>query len=131
MRNSTITIFTAWILLTASAVAEPPKRVRKSGATKATPATRIRACLWQSPRNIAARDLFYGSGGRERQPHGTFTFVRENLGGSSPKFVIRDQDGAEWKVKLGSEARAETAATRLIWAAGYYTDEDYIVPVLR
>ena len=36
-----------------------------------------------------------------------------------------------WKVKLGDETKAETAATRLVWAAGYYTDEDYYLPELR
>jgi hypothetical protein len=30
-------------------------------------------------------------------------------------------------VKLGIEARPETLATRLVWAAGYYVNEDYFV----
>jgi hypothetical protein len=89
------------------------------------------ALLWRDPGNIAARDLFYGAGGRNRQPRGKFTFVEEDREGFNPKFVVRDQAGSEWKVKLGPEARAETAATRLIWAVGYFTDEDYLVPVLR
>ena len=44
---------------------------------------------------------------------------------SSPKFNVTDANGTKWKVKLGVEAQPETAATRIVWAVGYYTDEDY------
>jgi hypothetical protein len=87
--------------------------------------------LWREPTDIASRNLFYGSGGKEHEPRGPFTFVKEDLKGSSPKFVVRDQDGVKWKVKLGIEARPETAASRITWAVGYYTSEDYFVPDLR
>jgi hypothetical protein len=59
------------------------------------------------------------------------TFVRENLEGSSPKFDVVDQDGVMWRVKIGDEARPEVAASRLVWAAGYFVNEDYLVPVMR
>jgi len=42
-----------------------------------------------------------------------------------------DHQGVHWKVKLGEETKSETAATRLVWAAGYFTDEDYYLPMLR
>jgi hypothetical protein len=87
--------------------------------------------LWRNPTDIASRDLFYGPGGAEDQPRGTFTFVKEDLDGTNPKFVVRDQDGVKWKVKLGLEARPETVASRIVWAAGYYTNEDYFVPDLQ
>jgi hypothetical protein len=87
--------------------------------------------LWRNPGDIRDRDLFYGSGGQSRSPIGRFTFVEEDLGASSPKFVVRDEYGAEWKAKLGAEARAETAAARFVWAVGYITDEDYLIPNLR
>jgi hypothetical protein len=90
-----------------------------------------RVALWRDPGDISRRDLFYGAGGKSRQPRGKFTFVKEDMGGSQPKFIVRDEDGTKWKVKLGEEARPETAATRFIWAVGYFTDEDYIVPLLR
>jgi hypothetical protein len=89
------------------------------------------AVLWRKPANIAARNLFYGIGGKEHEPHGPFTFLEEDLEGSSPKFNVRDRDGVRWKVKLGQEARPETAASRLVWAVGYFTNEDYLVPELR
>jgi hypothetical protein len=86
------------------------------------------AVLWRNPTDIASRDLFYGPGGEQHQPHGPFTFIKEDLDGTNPKFDVRDADGVKWKVKLGEEARPETVATRLVWAAGYFTDEDYFLP---
>ena len=43
--------------------------------------------MWRDPGNIASRDLFYGAGGRNRQPRGRFTFVEEDREGFNPKFV--------------------------------------------
>jgi len=37
----------------------------------------------------------------------------------------------KWKVKLGLEARPETVVTRLVWATGYYVNEDYFVRDMR
>lgn len=87
--------------------------------------------LWNPPSDVASRNLFYGSGGADHQPGKAFTFIKEDLHGSNPKFVVKDENGVKWKVKLGDEAQPETAASRLVWAAGYYADEDYFVPVLR
>jgi len=81
--------------------------------------------LWRQPNTIASRDLLYGVGGKENQPLGTFTFIKEDLGGATPKFIVEDSAGRRWKVKLGPEAGAETTATRLLWVVGYFTDEDY------
>ncbi len=50
---------------------------------------------------------------------------------TNPKFVIEDTTGIQWTVKLGAEAPAETAASRLIWAAGYFANEDYYLDSLR
>jgi hypothetical protein len=87
--------------------------------------------LWQDPTDIASRNLFYGAGGEDKQPGKMLTFVREDLKGSNPKFVVKDENGVKWKVKLGNEAQPETAASRIVWAAGYNTDIEYLVPVLR
>src|SRR5215469_13219109 len=48
-----------------------------------------RAVFWRDPGNIAERDLFWGPGGSRHQPRGPFTFVKEDLDGSNPKFVVR------------------------------------------
>lgn len=87
--------------------------------------------LWREPVNISSRDLFYGAGGEEHKPGNQLSFVKEDKGGSNPKFEVKDENGVKWKVKLGPEAQSETAATRLIWAVGYFTDEDYYFPELQ
>lgn len=89
------------------------------------------AVIWAGPGSIARRDLFYGPGGRERQPQGKFRFLEEDKDGGSPKFEVEDGRGVKWKVKVGEEARPETAATRLLWGAGYFTDEVYYLPEMR
>jgi hypothetical protein len=87
--------------------------------------------LWQAPDDIAARDLFYGSGGKKDEPRGTVTFETEDMNGSNPKFIVRDADGNKWTVKMGNEARPETLASRLVWATGYFTNENYFVADLH
>jgi hypothetical protein len=89
------------------------------------------AVLWKDPADIGTRDLFNGPGGPDHTPHGTFKFEKEDLDGTNPKFVVKDQDGVKWKVKLGIEARPETVASRIVWAVGYHTNEDYFVPALQ
>jgi hypothetical protein len=89
------------------------------------------ATLWVQPSDLKSRDLFYGPGGKEHVPHGPFTFVKEDLDGTNPKFVVKDPDGVKWKVKLGIEARPETVASRIVWSVGYFANEDYFVPDLQ
>src|SRR5438270_9954338 len=66
------------------------------------------AGIWRDPSDIRSRDLFYGAGGRSHSPGKTLTFLREDSGGSNPKFDVRDENGTKWKVKLGEEAQPET-----------------------
>jgi len=89
------------------------------------------AKLWCDPGDIASRNLLYGPGSEERVPTGKFKFLEEEPGGAAPKFDVEDEQGVTWRVKVGPEARAETAAARLLWAVGYLADEDYYVPELR
>src|SRR5438105_1547757 len=86
-----------------------------AAAPKAEIAEQGTAVLWRNPVDISSRNLLYGPGGKEHEPHGTFTFVAEDLDGINPKIIVRDPDGVKWTVKLGAEARPETAASRLIW----------------
>jgi hypothetical protein len=88
--------------------------------------------IWRDPGNMASLNLLYGAGGRAHAPDatGAFTFVSEDTLASSPKFDVTDGQGVEWKVKLGQESQPETAATRFLWAAGYFVDEDYYLAKL-
>ena len=70
-----------------------------------------------------------GGADRAPRPDAKYTFVKEDLNGTSPKFYIKDGDGVEWLVKLGPEAKPETAATRFVWAMGYFTDEGLDVEI--
>jgi hypothetical protein len=87
--------------------------------------------LWRLPAEIRTRNLFYGPGGQRLEPRAPFRFIREDRGGTAAKFIIEDARKARWKVKLGEEARPETAATRLLWAVGYFADVNYYIPRLR
>ena len=89
------------------------------------------AALWRDRGNVAALDLLDGPGGKEHQPGTNFKFIEESKSGTSPKFDVEDEDGTKWRVKLGHEAKSETAATRLVWAAGYFAGEDYYRPQIR
>lgn len=91
------------------------------------------AAIWHDPGDISKLNLFYGVGGKRDvpRPQEHFRFLDEDLHGTSPKFEVRDDQGREWRVKLGQESRPETAATRLLWAVGYFVTEDYYVRTLR
>lgn len=122
-------LFVAVLLATPAAAAVKKKDKTANGKGEIT--GNELTVLWREPTDIASRNLFYGPGGKEHEPHSRFTYEKEDLDGSNPKFVVRDQDGAKWKVKLGAEARPETVASRLVWAVGYLTNEDYFLPELR
>ena len=83
--------------------------------------------LWHKPVDIASLDLFYGQGGQNKQPKAPFTFESEDLDGTNPKMDVRDAAGKKWRVKEGAEARPEVAASRLLWAMGYYANDDYLL----
>jgi hypothetical protein len=80
---------------------------------------------WRDPGDLSKRDLRFGPGAAELAPLAPFTFVEEVKTGASPKFKVKDARGVVWSVKMGEEAQAETVATRLIWAMGYFADEAY------
>jgi hypothetical protein len=87
--------------------------------------------IWHDRGDVRMLDLVGGSGGRDGEPGMDFTFLKESDAGTSPKFDVQDERGTRWKVKVGEEARPETAATRLLWAAGYVVDDDYYRPQIH
>jgi hypothetical protein len=127
MRKKTLALFVILVALSFPVEGVVKKRNDAREATGESTG----AILWRNPTDIATRNLFYGPGGREHQPHSKFTFLKEDLNGTNPKYVVRDQDGVKWKVKLGAEARPETVASRLIWAVGYFANEDYFLRDLQ
>jgi hypothetical protein len=89
------------------------------------------AVIWHDRGDAAALDVISGPGGKDHEPGTDFRFIEESQSGTSAKFVVEDEHGTTWKVKLGQEAKSETAATRLLWAAGYVVDEDYYRPYIQ
>lgn len=90
----------------------------------------VNAVMWERV-NIRQRDLFYGPGGKAMMPNlRKITFIKEEKGGHNKKYRIKDGSGKTWVAKLGREAQPETAAVRLLWALGYKTEINYLVPTL-
>ncbi len=104
---------------------------RRDDAKAETP-PRGTPVLWREPSDISRRDLFHGPGGTSMKPDArVLTFLKEETGGYSKKYRVRDGLGQEWVAKIGKEAQAETAAVRLVWAVGYYTEINYLLPCAR
>jgi hypothetical protein len=83
--------------------------------------------MWHDPGKISSLDLFYGQGGKDRQPEPPFVFEGEDRKGTNPKFDVHDAKNKKWRVKLGEEVRPEVVASRLMWAMGYYVNDDYVL----
>lgn len=90
--------------------------------------------MWEAPVDLEQRNLFYGIGGKKGAPDlsGRFTFIeRKANGGHWKKIIVQDDRDRRWVVKFGPEARPETVASRIVWAVGYHTDQDYFVRRVR
>jgi hypothetical protein len=84
--------------------------------------------IWADPGAVENLDLAAGIGGRKHAPKPPFTFIEESLTGSNPKVKVKDANGVEWTAKFGTEVNAETFATRIAWAVGYFVEPAYFVP---
>jgi hypothetical protein len=122
----------AILMLAVAALSANVTAQKKDTSAKKADAANLPERIWRDPGDMASLDLMYGTGGKADAPDptGTFTFVKEDLLQTSPKFEVADGQGGQWKVKLGQESQSETAATRFLWAAGYFTDEDYYMAEL-
>lgn len=128
MRNILLALLLSTSLLAGPGAVKKKDKAEKSGEEITSNAVTL---LWRQPTDIVYRDLYFGPGGEAHQPRGPFTFIKEDMDGSNPKFSVRDRSGMKWKVKLGTEAKPETVATRLVWAVGYFANEDYFLPEFR
>jgi hypothetical protein len=119
------TVFLITAALWPAAVAQD-ERKRKEPASAGVPV------LWRAPVDLPARDLFHGPGGERMRPDlRRVTFIKQETGGYSTKYRVRDGSGREWVAKVGKEAQSETAAVRLVWAVGYPTEINYLAPCVR
>jgi hypothetical protein len=106
---------------------KPTKQAKKQ-ARMAEP--QGRKIMWEAG-NVGSRDTFLGPGGEAMRPDlSSITFIKKETGGHNKKYRIKDGSGRVWVAKLGREAQPETAAVRLMWALGYKTEINYLVPSL-
>jgi hypothetical protein len=116
------------LLVSLPAAAQKKAKEREKERAEALPAE-----IWKQPIDADRLNLIYGAGGANDapDPNGSYKFLKEDLKQTSPKFDVEDDRGRTWRVKLGQEPQSETAATRLLWAAGYFVDEDYYLPQIK
>jgi hypothetical protein len=89
-----------------------------------------RAVMWE-PVNIKQQNVLLGPGGTAHRPNvRRITFIEKETGGNNLKYRIKDASGRVWVAKIADESRPETAAVRLLWAIGYKTEINYLVPRL-
>ncbi len=78
--------------------------------------------MWEEPRVPVEAVSFDHAARGVPAPQPPFRFEREETAGTSAKVLIRDAMGRQWQVKGGPEGRADSFATRLVGALGYYAD---------
>jgi len=91
----------------------------------------VAAAIWHDPGDIRSKNLLNGPGGEKHRPQSPLKFLKEDRHGQNSKFDVEDANGTKWKAKLGIEAQPEVVATRLLWAIGYFTNENYFIPNLE
>jgi len=110
------------LLLLLAPAAFAQKKSKKKALPRGTPV------LWRE-RDAAELEVLVLLGGASMRPATRrLRFIEEEKGGYSTKYRVRDARGREWVAKVSKEAQSETAASRLIWAAGYQTEITYLVP---
>ncbi len=122
-KRNVVTLILVALLLSITSIETGFAKKKKKEALTGTP------ILWERPDDIASRDLFLGPGGAAMRPDvRRITFIKEEKGGYSKKYRVRDGAGREWVVKIGKEAQSETSAVRLLYGVGYLTEVNYLVP---
>ena len=123
------TLILSTIALVMSLALQAQAFQKEEGKQKEKKTPRGTPVLWREPADIASRDLLLGPGGAGVRPDlSRLTFIKEETGGYSKKYRVRDAKGRVWVAKIGKEAQPETAAVRLVWAAGYVTEINYLAP---
>ena len=126
-RLNKFAVFTIALLLSLSpATIAQEKSKKKKEMPQGTPV------LWKDPGDISTRNLLLGAGGEEMKPDiSNITFIKDEVGGYSAGFRVRDGAGRTWVAKLGKEAQPETAASRFVWAVGYVSEIHYLFPCVH
>lgn len=101
---------------------------RAATAQDAVPAPPEGVIVWQDV-DIPSRDTYRGPSSEGIVPAlDKVKLLGRQPGGNNLKYRVEDANGREWVVKIADESQAEVAANRLLWAIGYRTEVDQIVP---
>ena len=122
-KRKLVTLIVVALLLSFTSIETGFAKKKKKEALTGTP------ILWERPDDISSRDLYLGPGDAAMRPDvRRIEFIKQEKGGYSKKYRVRDAAGREWVVKIGKEAQSETSAVRLLYGLGYLTEVNYLVP---
>lgn len=133
MKRASVTLLAILILMSAAACA----KAKRPALQPSAPVTG--AVLWEDPKDLERRDVFYGQWGAENAPNPADTYRLEETkhSGVNLGMTVKDTKGREWSVKtpypggLDSEAPVEVAVSRLLSAIGYPQPPVYFLPAFR
>ena len=114
------------LALFAAVFANPAAFAQKKDKKDKTPVTNGKMIIWQDPGDIRSKNLLIGPGEGDKAQL-PVKFDTEDMEAHSPKFDVKDANGEKWKVKLGPEAQPEPVASRLMWAMGYFANDNYFL----
>lgn len=125
--NKRMILAIVFLLMVSSAIFAQKESKEKKAPPQGTPV------LWKEPTDITTRNLLLGPGGESMKPDlSKVTFVRDQMGGGfSINYRVSDGSGNIWVAKLGKEAQPETASARLVWAVGYITEINHLIPCVH
>src|SRR5262245_44377143 len=118
---ASLTIFLAFAATPAGTQAQkqaqkkdPTKSAGKKSGSKANTPLPERKVIERAAGAVEKLDFTGGPGGLNGAPKPPFTFIEEDLGGSTPKIKVKDANGVEWTAKFGEEVKGEVFSTRMI-----------------
>lgn len=122
----------------AAGCSAPPLAGEAGGAAVAARAAALASArVWQQPaRPVADANLRDNPPGAEFSPNEDLTcrFTERAVGGTTPKFYCALPGGEVVKIKYGAgnpELPAEVAASRLLTALGFWSDQMFVVRSVR
>ena len=125
-------------LAAAAGCAAPPVAGEAGGAPAAIRGDALASArVWQAPaRPVADANLRDNPPGAAFSPDEDLTcrFTTRDVGGTTPKFYCELPGGEVVKIKYGAgnpELPAEVAATRLLTALGFWSDQMFVVRSVR
>jgi hypothetical protein len=121
--GESVRILTVLLVVVSAAADDPAPRLY----TEIPAIAHGEAVIWHDPGAIEKLDFRYGIGGEAMTPKPPFSFVKENMTGTSPKVTVKDANQRTWVIKFGAEASPDTFSTRLVWAVGYWAEPNYFV----